>query len=147
MANVLGVDKKFIENPLESALDNLSKPDESKGIKGQVLLEGLGPRYLDCHGDGPLPVDGDLLPGIILGYEPPFRVLPYGVRSKLGNTEATALRRLARTLPPHFAIEWRFERRASHDDWQSFTTTKVLEESILESREKSEGRRHYYGQR
>ncbi|VFQ87567.1 unnamed protein product [Cuscuta campestris] len=110
----LRVDKEFIENPLESALDNLSTPDESKDIEGQVdvkyddevdrLLEGLGPRYLDWHGDGPLPVDGDLLPGIIPGYEPPFRVLPYGVRSTLGNTEATALRRLARTLPPHFAI-------------------------------------------
>ncbi|KAL1200060.1 CRM-domain containing factor CFM3B [Cardamine amara subsp. amara] len=68
------------------------------------LLEGLGPRYTDWQGGYPLPVDADLLPGIVPGYEPPFRVLPYGVRSTLGTKEATALRRLATVLPPHFAL-------------------------------------------
>lgn len=68
------------------------------------LLEGLGPRYADWPGCDPLPVDADLLPGIVPGYQPPFRVLPYGVRSSLGVKEATSLRRLARVLPPHFAI-------------------------------------------
>ncbi|KAI3469690.1 hypothetical protein Pfo_026353 [Paulownia fortunei] len=68
------------------------------------LLDSLGPRYADWPGDGPLPVDADLLPGVVPGYQPPFRLLPYGVRSTLGMKEATALRRLARVLPPHFAL-------------------------------------------
>ncbi|XP_015887836.3 CRM-domain containing factor CFM3A, chloroplastic/mitochondrial [Ziziphus jujuba] len=68
------------------------------------LLDGLGPRYEDWPGCDPLPVDADLLPGIVPGYQPPFRVLPYGVRPSLGLREATSLRRLARVLPPHFAL-------------------------------------------
>lgn len=68
------------------------------------LLEGLGPRYEDWPGDGPLPVDADLLPGIVPGFQPPFRLLPYGVRSTISVKEATSLRRLARVLPPHFAL-------------------------------------------
>ncbi|CAK9318700.1 unnamed protein product [Citrullus colocynthis] len=68
------------------------------------LLDSLGPRYTDWPGLDPLPVDADLLPGVVPDYEPPFRILPYGVRSSLGVKEATALRRLARRLPPHFAL-------------------------------------------
>lgn len=68
------------------------------------LLDGLGPRYTDWPGCDPLPVDADLLPGIVPGYQPPFRILPYGVRATLGIKEATSLRRLARVLPPHFAL-------------------------------------------
>lgn len=68
------------------------------------LLEGLGPRYTDWAGLDPLPVDADLLPGTVPGYQPPFRILPYGVRSTLGQKEATSLRRIARVLPPHFAL-------------------------------------------
>lgn len=68
------------------------------------LLDGLGPRYTDWPGCDPLPIDADMLPGKVDGYQPPFRILPYGVRSSLGLKEATALRRLARVLPPHFAL-------------------------------------------
>ncbi|XP_042028746.1 CRM-domain containing factor CFM3A, chloroplastic/mitochondrial-like [Salvia splendens] len=68
------------------------------------LLDSLGPRYEDWPGEGPLPVDADLLPGVVPGYKPPFRLLPYGVRSTLTMREATSLRRLARVLPPHFAV-------------------------------------------
>ncbi|PWA95559.1 CRM family member 3A [Artemisia annua] len=68
------------------------------------LLEGLGPRYTDWPGSDPLPVDADLLPGIVPGYQPPFRILPYGVKATLVSKEATNLRRLARFLPPHFAL-------------------------------------------
>ncbi|KAM7488313.1 hypothetical protein LguiB_025797 [Lonicera macranthoides] len=68
------------------------------------LLDGLGPRYTDWPGDRPLPVDADLLPGTVPGFQPPFRILPYGIRSTLGGKEATSLRRLARVLPPHFAL-------------------------------------------
>ena len=70
----------------------------------EKLLDGLGPRYTDWPGCEPLPVDADMLPATVPGYEPPFRVLPFGVRPSLGLTEATALRRVARTLPPHFAL-------------------------------------------
>ncbi|XP_062108191.1 CRM-domain containing factor CFM3A, chloroplastic/mitochondrial [Humulus lupulus] len=68
------------------------------------VLDSLGPRYTDWPGDGPLPVDADMLPGMVPDYEPPYRILPYGVRRSLGLNEATSLRRLARVLPPHFAL-------------------------------------------
>lgn len=32
-------------------------------------LEGLGPRYIDWLGCDPLPVDADLLPGFVPGYQ------------------------------------------------------------------------------
>ncbi|XVE81755.1 hypothetical protein DITRI_Ditri15bG0091000 [Diplodiscus trichospermus] len=87
------------ENKNTEALPEINYEDEV-----DKLLEGLGPRYTDWAGCNPLPVDADLLPGIVPGYQPPFRVLPYGVRSSLGLKEATSLRRLARVLPPHFAL-------------------------------------------
>lgn len=68
------------------------------------ILDQLGPRYQDWSGRNPLPVDADLLPGVIPGYAPPFRLLPYRTRSTLRDREMTALRRLARTMPPHFAL-------------------------------------------
>ncbi|CAO2146805.1 unnamed protein product [Urochloa humidicola] len=68
------------------------------------LLDELGPRYSDWPGSDPLPVDADLLPANIPGYKPPFRVLPYGVRPSLSRRDTTNLRRLARGLPPHFAL-------------------------------------------
>ena len=68
------------------------------------LLDELGPRFLDWWGTGILPVDADLLPQNIQGYVPPFRLLPTGMRSRLTNAEMTNLRKLARTLPSHFAL-------------------------------------------
>lgn len=81
-----------------------SLPETKYEDEVDELLEGLGPRYADWPGSDPLPVDADLLPGIVPGYQPPFRLLPYGVRSTVGGKEATSLRRLARVLPPHFAL-------------------------------------------
>ncbi|CAN1218441.1 CRM-domain containing factor CFM3A, chloroplastic/mitochondrial [Linum perenne] len=78
--------------------------DRSYETEVDKLLDGLGPRYEEWSGCDPLPVDADMLPGIVPGYEPPFRILPYGVKSSLGYKEATSLRRLARFLPPHFAL-------------------------------------------
>ncbi|XVF62969.1 hypothetical protein PTKIN_Ptkin09bG0051300 [Pterospermum kingtungense] len=87
------------EDKITESLPEINYEDEV-----DKLLEGLGPRYADWPGCNPLPVDADLLPGIVPGYQPPFRVLPYGVRPSLGLKEATSLRRLARVLPPHFAL-------------------------------------------
>ncbi|KAF3683554.1 putative transcription factor bHLH92-like [Capsicum annuum] len=117
------VDDEGNQSPSESSLcndvdslqaDSANTSEENKNIVRQQevnyedvvdkLLDGLGPRYTDWPGSNPLPVDADLLSGIVPGYQPPFRILPYGVRSTLGTKEATALRRLARVLPPHFAL-------------------------------------------
>ncbi|KAF1879426.1 hypothetical protein Lal_00005892 [Lupinus albus] len=68
------------------------------------LLVGLGPRFTDWWGYDPLPIDADLLPAVIPGYRKPFRLLPYGVSSKLTDDEMTTMRRLARPLPCHFAL-------------------------------------------
>ncbi|XP_039690846.1 CRM-domain containing factor CFM2, chloroplastic isoform X2 [Medicago truncatula] len=75
------------------------------------LLEGLGPRFTDWWGYDPVPVDADLLPAVIPGFRPPFRLLPYGVQSKLTDDEMTTLKRLGRTLPCHFALgrNWKLQ--------------------------------------
>ncbi|XP_031256492.1 CRM-domain containing factor CFM3A, chloroplastic/mitochondrial-like [Pistacia vera] len=84
--------------------DRESVPEVKYEDEVDKLLEGLGPRYTDWQGCEPYPVDADMLPGIVTDYQPPFRVLPYGVRSTVGRKEATNLQRLARVLPPHFAL-------------------------------------------
>lgn len=97
---------------LDQEPTSVEKKDQEETFQPEVeyedeieeVLDGLGPRFKDWTGDHPLPIDADLLPGDIPGYEPPFRILPYGVRSSLGPKEATALRRIARFLPPHFAL-------------------------------------------
>ncbi|CAN0901292.1 CRM-domain containing factor CFM3, chloroplastic/mitochondrial [Linum grandiflorum] len=68
------------------------------------LLDSLGRRFQDWGGREPLPVDADLLPAVVPGYKPPFRLLPYGVKHCLRDKETTNFRRLARTTPPHFAL-------------------------------------------
>ncbi|KAJ4826434.1 hypothetical protein Tsubulata_013625 [Turnera subulata] len=68
------------------------------------LLEGLGPRFTDWWGYDPLPVDADLLPAVVPGFRPPFRLLPYGVKPILTNDEVNTLKRLGRPLPCHFAL-------------------------------------------
>lgn len=68
------------------------------------LLDDLGPRFVEWWGTGVLPVDADLLPKVIPGYKTPFRLLPTGMRSRLTNAEMTTLRKLAKSLPCHFAL-------------------------------------------
>lgn len=68
------------------------------------VLDGLGPRFEDWWGTGVLPVDADLLPQTIPGYKTPFRLLPTGMRSRLTNAEMTNLRKIAKSLPCHFAL-------------------------------------------
>ncbi|XP_050375796.1 CRM-domain containing factor CFM3, chloroplastic/mitochondrial [Argentina anserina] len=68
------------------------------------LLGELGPRFVEYWGTGILPVDADLLPKTIPGYKTPFRLLPTGMRSRLTNAEMTNLRKLAKSIPCHFAL-------------------------------------------
>ncbi|XP_058086314.1 CRM-domain containing factor CFM3A, chloroplastic/mitochondrial [Magnolia sinica] len=88
----------------EMKKDPESMPEIKYEKEIDKLLDGLGPRFTDWPGGYPLPVDADSLPGVDPGYKPHFRILPYGVRSSLGRKDMTALRRLARVLPPHFAL-------------------------------------------
>ncbi|KAJ0502360.1 putative RNA-binding, CRM domain, YhbY-like superfamily [Helianthus annuus] len=68
------------------------------------VLDGLGPRFHEWWGTGILPVDADLLPQTIPGFKTPFRLLPTGMRPRLTNAEMTNLRKLAKSLPCHFAL-------------------------------------------
>ncbi|RZC58086.1 hypothetical protein C5167_005389 [Papaver somniferum] len=69
------------------------------------LLDGLGPRFVDWWWPKPLPVDADLLPEVIPGFMTPFRLCPPHVRLQLADDELTYLRKLARALPTHFALD------------------------------------------
>ncbi|KAK7364083.1 hypothetical protein VNO80_12454 [Phaseolus coccineus] len=69
-----------------------------------ALLDELGPRFDGWWGTGILPVDADLLPRTVPGYKTPFRLLPTGMRSRLTNAEMTNLRKLAKSIPCHFAL-------------------------------------------
>lgn len=68
------------------------------------VLDRLGPRFQEWWGTGILPVDADLLPQTIPGFRTPFRLLPTGMRPRLTNSEMTNLRKLAKSLPCHFAL-------------------------------------------
>lgn len=68
------------------------------------FLDELGPRFKDWMGTEPLPVDADMLPPVVPGYRTPFRLLPHGIKHSLRNHEMTKFRRLARIMPPHFAL-------------------------------------------
>ncbi|XP_021775808.1 CRM-domain containing factor CFM3A, chloroplastic/mitochondrial-like [Chenopodium quinoa] len=94
-----GLHRNDVDKKDSESLTNVKYEDEI-----DKLLSDLGPRYADWPGDNPLPVDADLLPNLVPGYQPPFRLLPYGFRRTLGMKESTSLRRIARTLPPHFAL-------------------------------------------
>lgn len=84
-------------------LKGLSEEDVDKSNLNN-LLDELGPRFNDWAGCDPLPVDADLLPNVVPGYKPPFRLLPHKTRHCLTDREMTSFRRLARTMPPHFAL-------------------------------------------
>ncbi|XP_068647810.1 CRM-domain containing factor CFM3, chloroplastic/mitochondrial [Aristolochia californica] len=92
----------------------------------EVLLEELGPRYQDWSGPHPLPVDADLLPRVVPGYKPPFRLLPYGMRPCLHNRQMTFLRRFARTMHPHFALG-----RSKQHEGLAVAIAKLWEKSAI----------------
>ncbi|PAN12088.1 hypothetical protein PAHAL_2G241400 [Panicum hallii] len=78
--------------------------EDTQAFDIDAFLDQLGPRFKDWSGRSPIPVDADLLPGVVPGYKPPFRILPYKIKSTLRDKEMTALRRLARQTAPHFAL-------------------------------------------
>lgn len=90
------------------------------------LLDGLGPRFVEWWGTGLLPVDADLLPEKIPGYKTPFRLLPAGMRPRLTNAEMTNLRKIAKSLPCHFALG----RNRNHQGLAA-AIIKLWEESLV----------------
>lgn len=90
------------------------------------LLDGLGPRFEEWWGTGILPVDADLLPQTIPGYKTPFRLLPTGMRPRLTNAEMTNLRKLAKSLPCHFALG----RNRNHQGLAA-SIIKLWEKSVI----------------
>ncbi|KAF5748473.1 hypothetical protein HS088_TW04G00427 [Tripterygium wilfordii] len=85
-------------------LKDLSNEELVRLTELNHLLDELGPRYKDWRGPEPFPVDADLLPALVRGYKPPFRLLPYGMQNCLRNKDVTMFRRLARRTPPHFVL-------------------------------------------
>ncbi|KAI9112459.1 hypothetical protein K1719_016382 [Acacia pycnantha] len=85
-------------------LKNLSEEEYMELLDLNDLLDELGPRFKNWSGREPLPVDADLLPGVVPEFKTPFRLLPHGIRPGLRDKETTNLRRLARTMAPHFAL-------------------------------------------
>ncbi|XP_074269396.1 CRM-domain containing factor CFM3, chloroplastic/mitochondrial [Silene latifolia] len=83
---------------------NMSPKELEEMKEVDKLLDGLGPRFRDWSGRPPLPVDADLLPGLVAGYKTPFRLLPHRVLSRLKDSETTNLRRQSRLMPAHFAL-------------------------------------------
>ncbi|XP_030938046.1 CRM-domain containing factor CFM3, chloroplastic/mitochondrial [Quercus lobata] len=90
------------------------------------LLDGLGPRFVEWWGTGVLPVDADVLPQKVPGYKTPFRLLPTGMRSRLTNAEMTNFRKLAKSLPSHFALG----RNRNHQGLAS-AIIKLWEKSLI----------------
>lgn len=90
--------KTAVKSPV--SLQNMTEEE----AEFNSLLDELGPRFDEWWGTGILPVDADLLPQKIPGYKTPFRLLPTGMRSRLTNAEMTNLRKLAKSLPCHFAL-------------------------------------------
>ncbi|XP_047161977.1 CRM-domain containing factor CFM3, chloroplastic/mitochondrial-like isoform X1 [Vigna umbellata] len=106
----------LLKSEVSNAVSSLEKNDvmereqeQSKNVteaeaEYNALLDELGPRFVGWWGTGILPVDADLLPRTVPGYKTPFRLLPTGMRSRLTNAEMTNLRKLAKSLPCHFAL-------------------------------------------
>ncbi|WVZ05437.1 hypothetical protein V8G54_018783 [Vigna mungo] len=68
------------------------------------LLDDLGPRFIDWWRPKPFPVDADLLPEDVPGFETPLRLCPPHSGAKLSDYELTYFRKLAHPLPTHFVL-------------------------------------------
>ncbi|RZB95196.1 CRM-domain containing factor CFM3, chloroplastic/mitochondrial isoform D [Glycine soja] len=104
---------KNYQGPVESDATSMEK-SEAVWWKGENMtpeeaefnrmLDGFGPRFVEWWGTGILPVDADSLPPMVPGYKTPLRLLPAGMRPQLTNDELTNMRKLAKSLPCHFAL-------------------------------------------
>lgn len=104
---------KNYQGPVESDATSMEK-SEAVWWKGENMtpeeaefnrmLDGFGPRFVEWWGTGILPVDADSLPPMVPGYKTPLRLLPAGMRPRLTNDELTNMRKLAKSLPCHFAL-------------------------------------------
>lgn len=94
----------------EPVVRNQEQPENMTPEEAEFnrLLDGLGPRFVEWWGTGILPVDADLLPRIVSGYKTPLRLIPTGMRPRLTNEELTNMRKLAKSLPCHFALGIKF---------------------------------------
>nr|XP_010924281.1 CRM-domain containing factor CFM3, chloroplastic/mitochondrial [Elaeis guineensis] len=120
-----------ISSTAEQARPSLMIPESTESMTEEEaeynqLLDELGPRFVDWWGTGILPVDADLLPQTIPGYKTPFRLLPMGMRSRLTNAEMTNMRKLAKTLPCHFALG-----RNRHHQGLAVAILKLWEKSLV----------------
>lgn len=90
----------------EPVVRNREQPENMTPEEAEFnrLLDGLGPRFVEWWGTGILPVDADLLPPTVPGYKTPLRLIPTGMRPRLTNEELTNMRKLAKSLPCHFAL-------------------------------------------
>lgn len=68
------------------------------------LLDDLGPRFIDWWRPKPFPVDADLLPEDVPGFQTPLRLCPPHSGAKLSDYELTYFRKLAHPLPTHFVL-------------------------------------------
>ncbi|KAI3944177.1 hypothetical protein MKW98_016407 [Papaver atlanticum] len=99
----VGIIKDTVTNSVKTT-ENSSEKELMDLSELNCLLDELGPRFTDWSGRDPIPVDADLLPSVVPGYTTPFRLLPHSMRHCLTNKQMTYFRRLARTVPPHFAL-------------------------------------------
>lgn len=89
-----------LENKVNCQLTNSSLYER----EGDILLDGLGPRFTDWWMRKPLPVDADLLSDVVPGFRPPLRRCPPHMTLKLTDSELTYLRKVAHSLPFHFVL-------------------------------------------
>ncbi|XLV00320.1 hypothetical protein S245_014659 [Arachis hypogaea] len=68
------------------------------------LLDGLESRFVDWWYPKPLPIDADLLPEVVPGFKPPFRLCPPYSSAKITDYELTFFRKLTKSLPVHFVL-------------------------------------------
>ncbi|RZC49763.1 hypothetical protein C5167_018186 [Papaver somniferum] len=103
VSDSVGIIKNSVTNSVKTT-ENSSEKELMDLSELNCLLDELGPRFTDWSGRDPIPVDADLLPSLVPGYTTPFRLLPHSMRHCLTNKQMTYFRRLARTVPPHFAL-------------------------------------------
>ncbi|WCJ21953.1 CRS1 / YhbY (CRM) domain-containing protein [Euphorbia peplus] len=96
----LGSEKKEVVVRRSINVENMTEEE----AEFNSLLDELGPRFEEYWGTGILPVDADQLPPKVPDYKTPFRLLPTGMRSRLTNAEMTNLRKVAKSIPCHFAL-------------------------------------------